>query len=66
MNIKIFEKLFGFRNNIKKRPLIIRIDTNNYKLGMKKAKILIDSLERKMRIHKLEIAVKNMNISRTY
>ena len=47
------------------RQLVIQINTNNYQKGMKKARLLVGNLEQQMRIQKLEIAVKNMNISRS-
>jgi hypothetical protein len=49
-----------------KRQLVIRIDTNDYQKGMEKARLLVERLERQMRIQKLEIAVKKMNISRSW
>lgn len=51
---------------LKKRRLVIRIDTNDYQKGMAKARLLVERLEREMRIQKLEIAVKKMNISRSW
>ena len=47
------------------RQLVIQINTNSYQNGMRKARLLVEDLEQQMRIQRLEIAVKNMKISRS-
>ncbi len=49
-----------------KKELIIRIDTNNFRKGLEKSRELMEKMEREMRIQKLELAVKRMNINRSW
>jgi hypothetical protein len=48
-----------------KKQLIIRIDTNNFSKGLEKSRLLLERMQREMRIQKLEMMVKKMNISRS-
>jgi hypothetical protein len=52
--------------NRSRKELIIRIDTNNFRKGLEKSRELLQKMEREMRIQKLELAVKRMNISRSW
>jgi len=50
----------------KTRELVIRIDTNNLHRGLEKSRELLAKMEREIRIQKLELAVKRMNITRSW
>lgn len=66
MTASQIKNLISTLKNRKKRKLIIRIETTNYQRGVEKAKLMIERMQREMRIQKLEIAVKKMNINRSW
>ena len=66
MTASQIKNLISTLKNRKKRELIIRIETTNYQRGVEKAKLMIERMQREMRIQKLEIAVKKMNINRSW
>ncbi len=52
--------------NAGKKNLIIRINTNNFRKGLEDSRLLLQKMEREMRIQKLELAVKRLNINRSW
>lgn len=66
MKTSLIQNYLATLKNKKKRKLVIRIETNNYQHGVEKAKLLIERMQREMRIQKLEIAVKKLNINRSW
>jgi hypothetical protein len=50
----------------KKKEIVIRINTNNFKKGLQKSRNLLERLEREVRIQKLEGAVKKLRINRSW
>lgn len=66
MSVKQLKSLLSTINQKGKKNIIIRVESNNTKRGIEGSKALIANLERQMRIQKLELAVKKLNINRSW
>ncbi len=66
MSVTQFAKLLKNLGRENQRDLIIRIETNSLKKGLQRSKQLMKKMEREMRIQKLELAIKGMNITRSW
>lgn len=66
MSVTQFAKLLKNMGRDSQKDLIIRIETNSLKKGLKRSKQLMQKMEREMRIQKLELAIKRMNITRSW
>ncbi len=66
MSVKQLKSLLNSINQQDKKNIIIRVESNNTKKGIERSKALIANLERQMRIQKLELAIKKLNINRSW
>jgi len=50
----------------KQKELVIRIHSSSFKKGLEKSRALLAQMDRNMRIQKLELAVKKLNLVRQW
>lgn len=61
-----FRKFINHLTQNEQRNLVIRVETNNLRKGLDKSKQLMEKMQREMRIQKLELAVKKLNLTRSW
>lgn len=61
-----FRKFISSLTQNEQRNLIIRVETNNLRRGLDKSRQLMEKMQREMRIQKLELAVKKLNLNRSW
>lgn len=60
------KKFINSLGSSEQKELVIRIHSNNFKKGLARSKELVEQMERNMRIQKLELAVKKLNLTRSW
>lgn len=60
------KKFINSLTSDKQKQLVIRIHSTSFKKGLEKSRILLAQMERNMRIQKLELAVKKLNLTRSW
>jgi hypothetical protein len=48
------------------RELVIRINSNNFQKSLSRSRKMIEKIERNMRIQKLELALRKLNLQRAW
>ena len=66
MNTTQLKKFINSLIHPEQKELVIRIHSNDFQKGLSRSKKLIEQVERNMRIKKLEIAVKSLNLQRSW
>ncbi len=61
-----FRKVLQDLTSAEKRRLVIRVEADGWQRGLDKSRELISKMEREMRIQKLELAVKRLNLRRDW
>ncbi len=60
------KKFINSLTSDRQKELVIRVHSNSFKKGLEKSRILMEKLERNYRIQKLELAVKSLNLTRSW
>lgn len=66
MNQTQLQKFIRSLQNSNQKQLVINLHGSNFRKGLNKTRELVEQIERKVRIQKLELAVKKMNITRSW
>ncbi|MCC7432874.1 hypothetical protein IT412_05135 [Candidatus Peregrinibacteria bacterium] len=66
MNQNQLQKFIRSLQNSNQKQLVINLHGSNFRKGLNKTRELVEQIERKVRIQKLELAVKKMNITRSW
>jgi len=66
MNTTQLKKFINSLIRPEQKELVIRIHSNDFKKSLSRSKKLIEKVERNLRIRKLEIAVKSLNLQRSW
>ncbi len=66
MNQTQLQKFIRNLQNSNQKQLVINLHGSNFRKGLNKTRELVEQIERKVRIQKLELAVKKMNITRSW
>lgn len=66
MNQTQLQKFIRNLQNSNQKQLVINLHGSNFRKGLNKTRELVEEIERKVRIQKLELAVKKMNITRSW
>jgi hypothetical protein len=66
MNQTQLQKFIRTLQNANQKQLVINLHGSNFRKGLNKTRELVEQIERKVRIQKLELAVKKMNITRSW
>lgn len=61
-----FTKFISALNAQDRRNVIMRVQSNNMRSALAKSRAIMAKVEREMRIQKLEIALKNLNLNRSW
>ena len=61
-----FKKFINNLTQNEQRNLVIKVETSSLQNGLNKSKQLMERMQREMRIQKLELAVKKLNLKRDW
>lgn len=61
-----FKKFINNLTQNEQRSLVIKVETNSLQNGLNKSRQLMERMQREMRIQKLELAVKKLNLKRDW
>ncbi len=61
-----FTKFISALNAQDRRNVIMRVQSTNIRSALAKSRAIMEKVEREMRIQKLEIALKNLNLNRSW
>jgi hypothetical protein len=61
-----FKKFINNLTQNEQRSLVIKVETNSLQNGLNKSRQLMEKMQREMRIQKLELAVKKLNLKRDW
>lgn len=66
MTTSQFTKFLSALKPQDRRKVVIKIETNNLKSGLAKSKAIMEKVERELRIQKLELTLKRLNLTRSW
>jgi|GEM_PF-3759309 len=61
-----FKKFINNLTQNEQRNLVIKVETSSLQNGLNKSRQLMEKMQREMRIQKLELAVKKLNLKRDW
>ena len=66
MNTHQLQKFISALANANQRELVLRMHSKEFKKNLAQSQQVLEKLERNMRIQKLEMAVKRLNLTRSW
>jgi hypothetical protein len=66
MNKLQLKKFINSLKNSNQKQLVIRIHTKDFSKSLNKSRQIIEEIERNVRIEKLELAIRKLNLNRSW